>query len=163
MTTFQFANAPSVRHQVQARTNTIQVDGTDFHVRSTAPGCFVTTVNGRTERLYAVAHGDAIHVQFQGRAWTINKVDLTRSDASSTPEGAGACHAPMPGVVISILARTGEPATQGDALLVIESMKLQMTISAPLTGTVIDLPLAVGQTFQRGAVLAVVQAAGDKA
>lgn len=163
MTTFQFADTPSARYQVQAGFDTMQVGGTDFRVRSTAPGCFLTTVNGRTERLYAVAHGDAIHVQFQGRAWTINKVDLTRSDASSALEGAGACHAPMPGVVISVLARTGESATQGDALVVIESMKLQMTISAPLTGTVVDLPLAVGQTFQRGAVLAVVLAAGDTA
>ena len=39
------------------------------------------------------------------------------------------------------------------ALLVIESMKLQMTIGAAADGVVAELPLAVGQTFQRGAVL----------
>ena len=44
-----------------------------------------------------------------------------------------------------------------DALLVIESMKLQMTIAAACTGTVEQLPLGVGQTFQRGVVLAQVK------
>lgn len=163
MTTFQFSDAPSVRHQVQARTDTVQVDGTEFRVRNTASGCFVTTLNGRAERLYAVAHGDAIYVQLRGRAWKIDKLDLTRSSASTTTEGAGACLAPMPGVVISVLASRGAPVHQGDALMVIESMKLQMTISAPLAGTVAELPFAVGQTFQRGAVLAVVQGAGVEA
>lgn len=162
MTTFQFSDAPSVRHQVQARADSIQVDGTVFNVRTTTPGCFVTAVNGRTERLYAVAHGDAIHVQFRGRAWQINKLDLTRSSAPAAAGSAGACHAPMPGVVVSVLASRGTTVSQSDALMVIESMKLQMTISAPVAGTVSDLPFAVGQTFQRGAVLAVVQATGEK-
>ena len=53
------------------------------------------------------------------------------------------------------LANDGSfPDHPADALLVIESMKLQLTITAACSGTVEPLPLAVGQTFQRGAVLA---------
>jgi biotin carboxyl carrier protein len=66
----------------------------------------------------------------------------------------------MPGVVVSLHTAIGRPVAEGDALLVIESMKLQMTIAAPTAGVVAELPLAVGQTFQRGAVLARVQ--GDE-
>ena len=60
----------------------------------------------------------------------------------------------MPGVVVSLLVQPGQRVRQGDALLVIESMKLQTTLCAACDGTVQELPLAVGQTFQRGALLA---------
>jgi 3-methylcrotonyl-CoA carboxylase alpha subunit len=63
----------------------------------------------------------------------------------------------MPGVVVSLQVTPGQRVREGDALLVIESMKLQMTIAAACAGTVEQLPLAVGQTFQRGVVLAQVK------
>ena len=55
---------------------------------------------------------------------------------------------------MSWLATPGAQVVAGDALLVIESMKLQMTIEAPQSGALEDLPFQPGQTFQRGAVLA---------
>lgn len=161
MPSFQFTDTPAVQHQVQARRDTIRVDGADHHVRSASPGCFITTVNGRMERLYAVAHGDTVHVQLKGRAWKIERVDPTRSAPSSGAAGAGESHAPMPGVVVSLLVARGQQVRRDDALLVIESMKLQMTISASIDGEVAQLPLVVGQSFQRGDLLARVQAQGE--
>lgn len=67
----------------------------------------------------------------------------------------------MPGVVVSLLASLGQQVQKGDALLVIESMKLQMTISASVGGEVAELPLAVGQTFQRNDMLVRLQPAGE--
>ena len=60
----------------------------------------------------------------------------------------------MPGVVVSLLALPGTLVKKGTPLLVIESMKLQMTIEATLDGMLEELPFAEGQTFQRGASLA---------
>ena len=148
---------------MQVRSGVIQVDGTDYFVRTAAPGCFVTIIGGRTERLYAIAHGDGIYVQHKGRAWKVGHVDQTRTDAATAPSGAGASHAPMPGVVVSILTSRGQHVRQGDALMVIESMKLQMTISASIAGEIAELPLAVGQTFQRSHMLVRVQALAESA
>jgi 3-methylcrotonyl-CoA carboxylase alpha subunit len=57
-------------------------------------------------------------------------------------------------VVVSWLTRPGSVVKAGAALLVIESMKLQMTIEATQDGVLEDLPFTEGQTFQRGATLA---------
>jgi biotin carboxyl carrier protein len=67
----------------------------------------------------------------------------------------------MPGVVVALLVKAGQQVKKGDPLLVIESMKMQMTISSELDGSVKELPLAVGQTFQRSDTLVLVIPNGD--
>ncbi len=163
MTALQFSDTPDTRHQVQVRSEAVYVDGTPIKIRKSAAGSFVGTLGGYTERLRAVAHGDTIYVQLRGRSIKVNRVDPTRATTSSAAGGAGASHAPMPGVVVSVLVAVGQQAKKGDALLVIESMKLQMTISATLDGEVAELPLAVGQTFQRNDMLVRLKTSGDAA
>lgn len=163
MTTLQFSDTPDTRYQVQVRTEAVYVDGTPIKVRKLAVGNFVGSHGGLTERLRAVAHGDTIYVQLRGRSVSINRVDPTRAAAGGAGAGAGASHAPMPGVVVSLLVSAGQQVSRGDALLVIESMKLQMTISATLDGEVAELPLAVGQTFQRNDMLVRLKTQGDAA
>ena len=148
-----------MHHQVQALVGAIRVDGMDVRVHKTFPGGFMISVDAGPELLYAVAHGDTVHVNFRGRAWKIERIDPTRSTATAVAAGAGASHAPMPGVVVSLLVGSGQCVRQGDALLVIESMKMQMTIAAAIDGEVKELPLHVGQTFQRGDMLVRIDAA----
>ena len=163
MTTLQFSDMPAARHAVQVRPEAVYIDSTPIVVRKVAPGHFVGTLDGRPERLRAIAHGDTIYVQWRGRSIKVHRVDPTRSAATSAGTGMGASHAPMPGVVVSVLVTAGQQVCMGDALLVIESMKLQMTISAALDGVVAELPLAVGQTFQRNDMLVRITTAGDAA
>lgn len=160
MNRFLFSDQPATQHRVQwvPGSDTQRVDEVPVTVRDDGDGRFVVPLDGRTQRLHAVAHGDTVHVQLMGRAWRLERVDPTRSTGGAASAAAGASHAPMPGVVVSLHAALGQSVAEGDALLVIESMKLQMTIAAPAAGVVAELPLAVGQTFQRGAVLARVEA-----
>ena len=155
MNHFHFHDTPQQRHRVVRHPgrDAVQVDDAAVTVRADGPGRFVATLDGRSERLLAIADGDTVHVQWRGRAWRIDRVDPLRSGASGG-KAAGAEEAPMPGVVVSLLVQPGQRVRQGDALLVIESMKLQTTLCAACDGTVQELPLAVGQTFQRGALLA---------
>jgi len=161
MPSFQFSDSPATRHHVYLDKDGVRVDGALQQVRPAGAGCFVTRIDGRSQHLHAVADGDTVHVQFQGRAWRIDRVDPARSVQRAGAGGAGASHAPMPGVVVALLAAVGQQVTPHEALLVIESMKLQMTISATVGGAVAELPLAVGQTFQRGDLLARVQPSDD--
>lgn len=165
MTRFHFSDQPATRHRVHSLpgSNTLHIDDVTVAVQRAGEGCFVVPLDGRPERLHAVAHGDTVHVHLRGRAWRLERADPTRSAGAGAGAAAGASHAPMPGVVVSLQAALGQVVAEGDALLVIESMKLQMTIAAPAAGVVAELPLAVGQTFQRGAVLARVQAEGAHA
>lgn len=156
MNPYHFTDAPQRRHSVhrQPGTDRVVVDGEAVQVRSEGEGRFRAVAQGRSLQVHAVAAGDTVLLQCGSRTFSIERVDATRSRAAAAGGAAGASHAPMPGVVVSLQACAGQRVAEGDALLVIESMKLQMTIGAACAGTVEMLPLALGQTFQRGAVLA---------
>jgi biotin carboxyl carrier protein len=65
----------------------------------------------------------------------------------------GALVAPMPGIVISVLAREGDVVEQGQVLAVLESMKMQMQVRAPFAGTLQRVPVAEGAHVDKGALL----------
>lgn len=154
MTTYVFRSDAGKRHQVLKRGDTVHVDGTPLPVRALDAGHYLAPVGTRPAHVRVATHGDTLYLQLNGRACVVERVDPTRSGASAGAASQGSASAPMPGVVVSWIAAPGAPVAAGDALLVIESMKLQMTIEAPQNGTLEDLPFQPGQTFQRGAVLA---------
>lgn len=157
MTTYLFSSHPDQRHQVLKRGAQVHVDGVPVPVRALSAHHHVVTVDGRAQHVHAVAHGDQVYLQLNGRTCVIARPDPTRSHSGAGAAGQGSASAPMPGVVVHWIAQPGAAVQAGDPLLVIESMKLQMTIEAPLSGTLHDLPFQPGQTFQRGAVLARVE------
>ena len=66
---------------------------------------------------------------------------------------AGRLTAPMPGKVISFLAAVGERVQRGQALAVMEAMKMEHTLTAPRDGVVGELLYAVGDQVVEGGEL----------
>jgi 3-methylcrotonyl-CoA carboxylase alpha subunit len=62
--------------------------------------------------------------------------------------------APMPGVVLAIHASAGQAVKRGDAIAVIEAMKMELRIEAPGDGTVTRLLCSAGDQLRRGQRLA---------
>ncbi|HEY6933601.1 MAG TPA: biotin carboxylase N-terminal domain-containing protein [Marmoricola sp.] len=76
---------------------------------------------------------------------------------------AGSLVAPMPGTVVSVAVKAGDPVEAGRPVLVLEAMKMQHTVTAPTTGVVRELAVAAGDQVAAGAMLAVVaQPEGDE-
>src|SRR3546814_3516474 len=66
---------------------------------------------------------------------------------------AGGLTAPMPGKIISISVKAGDTVKGGDALLVMEAMKMEHTITAPADGTVQEVFFQVGEQVRDGVEL----------
>ena len=75
--------------------------------------------------------------------------------------GADRFTAPMPGAVTRILIEPGSPVSKGDAVLVIEAMKMEHTLRAPVTGKLVSLSCSVGSFVDEGIVLGVFEAIAD--
>jgi acetyl-CoA carboxylase carboxyltransferase component len=66
--------------------------------------------------------------------------------------------APFAGTVIAVAHQSDEPVKAGDALVVLEAMKMEHEVLAETTGVVQRVEVAVGQTVEEGQLLAVLEA-----
>ena len=67
---------------------------------------------------------------------------------------------PMPGRVVKILVRAGERVPAGQALVVVEAMKMENELRAPRAGTVREIRAAEGAAVEAGQDLVVLEPAG---
>ncbi len=67
--------------------------------------------------------------------------------------GDGAIRSPMPGKVTGLSVKKGETVKKGQALLVLEAMKMEHALTAPFDGTVDEVAVALGAQVTEGAVL----------
>ena len=89
---------------------------------------------------------------FEGAIANNFKVPDPFADAADAGGGAGSLRAPMPGLVKVVRTSVGEHVSKGQALLVLEAMKMEHTIAAPHDGEVAEI-VAEGQQVTDGAVL----------
>lgn len=61
--------------------------------------------------------------------------------------------APMTGTVLEIKVRTGQPVSEGEELVVVESMKMEIPVESELAGTVGEIRVAVHDHIDEGAIL----------
>jgi len=67
--------------------------------------------------------------------------------------GGDSVLAPMPGLIKEILASAGQTVTEGEPLLIMEAMKMEMTLAAPRAGVIGEVLVEVGAQVTDGAVL----------
>jgi len=74
------------------------------------------------------------------------------------PSGAsdGVLTAPMQGTIVKVHVKAGASVKAGDAICVLEAMKMENHITSTREGTVTDLPIRPGQVVETGETLAVI-------
>lgn len=107
------------------------------------------TIDGRRQQAHVAASKDAWWVHFAGHTIRLDIVEAGFTDANS----GGGLTAPMPGKVIEVLVETGQVVTEGQALLVLEAMKMEHRILAPKDGEVTAIHFHAGEQVTGGALL----------
>jgi biotin carboxyl carrier protein len=77
--------------------------------------------------------------------------------AAEVGAGETGVPSPMPGKIVKVLAQAGQAIKKGDVLMILEAMKMQNEITAPVDGTVKSINVAADQSVKPNEVLAVIK------
>ena len=95
-------------------------------------------------------------------AYPIGSAVLSGSVAGAPPapvtndaavDEAKVCRSPVSGIVVRLIAQSGQHLQVGDPLMVLEAMKMETNITAPIAGRIAALRAAQGDNVQSGQVV----------
>ena len=110
------------------------------------------SLDGVTTDIQAVRIGSAITV-FTGSASFTFTLHDPLDGGEEDEDAADHVLSPMPGAVRAVLATQGQSVQSGEALVVLEAMKMEYTLRAPRAGQVADVLVNVGDQVDQGALL----------
>jgi 3-methylcrotonyl-CoA carboxylase alpha subunit len=111
--------------------------------------------DGKGRRSRVALHPQRIDVHDGDRRFRLEPVPAYRRDEDAGTPGDARVLAPMPGRVVVVKVKPGDPVVQGQELLVVEAMKMELALKAPRDGIVAEVRASVGDFVEADAVLAV--------
>jgi acetyl-CoA/propionyl-CoA carboxylase biotin carboxyl carrier protein len=132
-------DAEAGEQRFEERTVPVEVDGKRFSVRVWLP---------------EVSPDDASQRVGPGGGRRVSKPKLAAAGGGG---GDGTVSAPMQGTIVKVLVAQGDAVEPGQALLVLEAMKMENHINAEGGGTVTEVRVAAGDTVGTGDVLIVIE------
>ena len=108
------------------------------------------TESGRTHPFAWAWVGTELHLWLDGDLFVFQLAEIRRRGNAAADEAPGDVFAPMPGGVLEVLVREGDRVERNQTVIVMESMKMELVITAPRNGTVRRVAVEPGQQVERG-------------
>jgi 3-methylcrotonyl-CoA carboxylase alpha subunit len=133
----------------------IDISGTTVDVAGArlADGVLEARFDGVGRRFRVDRDGRRIVVHDGERRLRLEPVAVYRREGGATAAAGHRVTAPMPGRVVVVRAKAGDPVRAGEEMLVIEAMKMELSLKAPRDGTVAEVRAVTGDFVEADAVL----------
>jgi 3-methylcrotonyl-CoA carboxylase alpha subunit len=140
--------------EVQLQTDARRPEGSRVEVRDVElkTGFASATLAGVRISAHHFVDGEHVHLWLDVHHYEFLFEDQRSIQFSSTA-AEGGLTTPLPGVVVAVRVEPGQVVAPGEALMVIEAMKMEHTIAAPYAGTVKAIHFACGQRVPEGSKL----------
>jgi 3-methylcrotonyl-CoA carboxylase alpha subunit len=140
----------------------LEIDGEAAEARGQrlADGELEVAFDGARAAVSVLADGVDVTIIGDDGTWRLSYIDPLAARAAEDAAG-GRLVAPMPGKVVQVLTAAGGLVKRGQALMVLEAMKMEHTIAAPTDGTVERVNYAAGDLVEEGAELIAFSAAAE--
>jgi biotin carboxyl carrier protein len=129
-------------------------------VKQVEPGVYSVLLEGRSLEVRTIAASGALTVEAGGRRFTAEVRDPrngSRQSRSAVESGRQSIVAAMPGKVVRLLVREGDPVDAGQGLVVVEAMKMQNEMKASRPGRVAQVRVRDGDSVGAGDTLVVLE------
>jgi len=160
MTDFQYElgnETTTVRIEKSSAGYAVTINGQTHEVSLVAPmrpsGELALTIDGARHTALVAANGPQRWVAFDSQPFVLTVPQATKKAWHGRKGGHDSLEAQMPGLVRQVLVAEGDSVEQGQVLLVLEAMKMEMRVSAPHAGVVEKISVREGETVGRGQAL----------
>ena len=136
-------------------------DAEPVTARPAADGVVEVVVDGRRRRAWTARRDGERFVFLDGRVHVFRLAGDDAEDAVEIGVGGPRVTAEMPGKVVKVSVAVGDEVAAGDPLLILEAMKMETELAAPLTGRVAAVHVAAGQTVGLGELLLEIEPEAD--
>lgn len=103
--------------------------------------------NGRRWTAFVAKDGQAQLVAMDGQTW---RLEPPRPRARQNEAAGASLTAQMPGKVLDVLVQPGQEVEAGVTLVVIEAMKMELRVTAPVAGVVTQVFVSAGDVVDQG-------------
>ena len=135
-------------------------NGSSYQIDRIKNGLYEVSVEGETHRVLIVKReGNTTRVMINGRLCDVQ----TETEGEKLIKQLGLdkvrkkklkdLKAPMPGLVLKVMVEEGQQVAKGDALLVLEAMKMENLIKAADDATIGGVSINEGQAVEKGQLL----------
>jgi 3-methylcrotonyl-CoA carboxylase alpha subunit len=115
-------------------------------------------IDDRSRRFTVLEQGRRVVVHDGEKRLSLEPVAMYRHEQATAGSGADRVTAPMPGRVVMVRAASGDKVEAGQEVMVIEAMKMELSLKAPRAGIVKEVRAASGDFVEADAVLVALEA-----
>ncbi len=121
-------------------------------------GILSARFDGAAQRYRAWADEGAARIHDGTRRLRFERVPVFQIATEASTGGGNRVTAPMPGRIVLVKVKVGDTVESGQELLVMEAMKMELSLKSPRTGTIASVQASAGDFVEGDAVLATLEA-----
>ena len=141
------------RVESQGETVRVNLGGNDIELAVTAQGDqegWFRTADGSPHSFVWTWVGSSLELWLDGTVFVFERVERRRQGERESSAGGADIVALMPGTVEQILVQPGDPVERGQTVIIMESMKMELSVAAHRDGVVKQIPVGLGQQVDKG-------------
>ena len=115
------------------------------------------TIDGRVFHVATAAKASTTFLASGGETWAVSEVSQRGAGGGGESHADGGVRSPMPGTVIALSVAPGEVVARGQAVAIVEAMKMEHTLTAPFDGEVSAVHVTAGSSVALDQLLVEVQ------
>ena len=124
------------------------------HVKDLGEGWHIVDDGHERWRVAVASDGNATWVFVNGQVARIDREEAPAMRGRARGRGDAGVMSPMPATVVAINTAPGQAVSEGDTVIVLEAMKMELPVRATADGTVARLNCREGELVQPGQELA---------
>ena len=147
------------KYEVELTDDGVLVDGVphDVDLQAIDGGFhYSLLVGSRSQEVFVEQCQDVCMVALRGRRYRVEIEDewerragaaaMSTGHRPGAAEGRAEVPSPMPGMVVAVLVKEGQAVVTGEGLVIVEAMKMENEIRAPVNGVVQSVEVVPGQS-----------------